>query len=232
MQIKRYPPNITILTVVLLLGAGIMLAGCESPDPTKANILPDGYVWHDTTPLESPPKTQPWVVEDDIDTAAHNLSKEQWLHAADDLVTSLINQQGGLPSRLLLQPAGDGSSAVMRGYDSYLRELLITRDISVTTDPARADARLVYDVNAPGEGMALTGVNIINTRTQTMRDFLKDLQGKPVLKLTLALKAGGRRQAAARGLYYVHGQQMQRYEWALMPVPRYEETTTTGTFND
>ena len=222
----RYTLNKIVLTCLILAGGGIMLSACESPNPAKANILPDGYVWHDATPLTSPPKTQPWVVDSEVDKVAHNLGKEQWLHAADDLVTSLRERQGGLPSKLLLRPADGDTSAVMRGFDSYLRELMVTRGIALTTDPSEAGGRLVFDITTPDDTASLTGANIINTRTKTMRDFLKNLEGKPVLKLSLALESGGRRQAVARGLYHVHGQEMTRYEWALMPVPRYEEAGT------
>ena len=232
MRRDRYFLNKIVLLILLLIGGGILLTACESPHPAKANILPDGYVWHDSSPLESPPKTRPWLVEADIDPTAQALSKEQWLHAADDLVTSLREQKGGLPAKVLLQPVEDGTSAIKRSFDSYLRELLITRNVTLTTNPAEAEGRLVYDAGAPNRGTSLTGGYIINTRTKTMDAFLQDLEGKPVLQLSLALKSGSRIQAIARGLYHVHGQETQRYEWALMPVPRYEKTFTHDNFNE
>lgn len=228
----RYFLNKVLLTCLLAFGGGLMLTGCESPNPAKANILPDGYVWQSNTPLKAPPKTQPWLVDDNVNPVAHDLSKEQWLHATDDLVTSLADQRGGLPSSVFLQPAGNETSAAMRGYDSYLRELLITRGVGLTTNKEEAGGRLVYDISAPGDESSLTRANVVNTRTQAMSTFLQDRKGKPVLKLSLAIQSGGQKQAVAQGLYHVHGQEMERYEWALMPTPRYEQKTQTGNYNE
>lgn len=229
---NRYFLSKPILTTLLLVSGGIILTACESPNPVKANILPDGYVWHDSTPLESPPDTQPWLVEKNIDPVAHDLSKEQWLHAADDLVTNLRKQQGRFPSKVVLQQASNEDNAIERSFDNYLRELLITRDIEITTNPAEARKSLVYNAVAPDEHTRLNKANINNARTKTMDKFLQELEGKPVLKLTLSLKSKGRTEAIAQGLYHVHGQDRKPYEWALIPAPRYEKKYAPENFNE
>jgi hypothetical protein len=204
---------------IAILGSGAVLSGCESWNPTRANIFPDGYVSQDGTPLSSPPRTQPWLIEQQYDPAAYDLGKEQWLHAAGDLVASVAEQRGGLPDKVFLKPADTDTNAITHGFDSYLREHLISRGAAIATEPASGLTRLVYDISAPDKVSPLTSGEMGGTRTQIVRDYLKGLEGRPVLRLTLALKSEGKTHASAHGLYYVHGQDMTRYEWTLLPVP-------------
>ena len=111
--------------------------------PTQ--YVPNGYTYHDSTPLSSPAPTRPW-----LDEAAHpNLDNigdntAAWQGAVYELINPLPNTITAANGPITLKPAGTVTPAD-QALDHYLRQGLISYGYVVNPTPDMPGTVLVYD---------------------------------------------------------------------------------------
>lgn len=129
--------KITLLT----LSSCLAFTACEIP---SANYFPDGYYWHDDTPISSPPQTADWyerAYEEAPKSIRYALTAT--LHGmAKDMVSAFSEQSGPYGTPIYLTPRYD-IDVVNGAYDEALRSAF--RDFGYTlSNTSEGSTQIVY----------------------------------------------------------------------------------------
>lgn len=144
--------------VVTAFGCLLALSGCTSVDhmPTRVErttvlntqFMPKGYTYQDNTPLSSPQPSSPWVASSVIsntDDLATNTTA--WQGAIFELIAAMepYLPKDGTPLNLSAETGGIGRTPHTLAFDHYLRQGLLQKGYTLTTEP-KAGLAITYRI--------------------------------------------------------------------------------------
>lgn len=127
--------SVISLSVLCLTSCGVV--------PTQ--FVPNGYKYHDDTPLSTPAPTRPWMHEADrpnLDNMSENTAA--WQGAIYELITPLPGMLPPATTRLALVTKTSASTAD-NSFNHYLREALLSYGYRIDEAPMPSNTTLVYN---------------------------------------------------------------------------------------